>query len=150
VEGTAAIAGYGTAARLEYLLIPLVFGLGSPLVAIVGTCIGAGMRERALHATWVGAATAFLMTELIGLTAALWPNAWLGLFGSRHAAAGDLQVYPNIAKLKSANKTAPSCAPVLAARDLPGQGLDLRFGQRGKIRYLYRLDSRSYIGVMLL
>lgn len=80
--GTAAIAGYGTAARLEYLLIPLVFGLGSPLVAIVGTSIGAGMRERALHATWVGAAIAFLMTEFIGLTAALWPKAWLSLFAS--------------------------------------------------------------------
>lgn len=80
--GTAAIAGYGTAARLEYLLIPLVFGLGSPLVAIVGTCIGAGMRERALHATWAGVAIAFVMTEGIGLTAALWPNAWLSLFAS--------------------------------------------------------------------
>ncbi len=78
--GTAAIAGYGTAARLEYLLIPLVFGLGSPLVAIVGTCIGAGMRERALHAAWVGTAIAFVMTETIGLAAALWPNAWLALF----------------------------------------------------------------------
>jgi len=80
--GTAAIAGYGTAARLEYLLIPLIFGLGSPLVAIVGTCIGAGLRERALHATWVGAAIAFSMTEVVGLTAALWPNAWLSLFAS--------------------------------------------------------------------
>ena len=80
--GTAAIAGYGTAARLEYLLIPLVFGLGSPLVAIVGTCIGAGMRERALHATWVGAAIAFSMTEVIGCAAALWPNAWMSLFAS--------------------------------------------------------------------
>jgi putative MATE family efflux protein len=80
--GTAAIAGYGTAARLEYLLIPLVFGLGSPLVAIVGTCIGAGRRERALHATWVGVAIAFVMTEAIGLAAALWPNAWLSLFAS--------------------------------------------------------------------
>ena len=85
--GTAAIAGYGTAARLEYLLIPLVFGLGSPLVAIVGTCIGAGMRERALHATWVGAAMAFAMTEVIGLAAALWPNAWLSLFASDPAMA---------------------------------------------------------------
>jgi putative MATE family efflux protein len=34
--GTAAIAGYGTASRLEYLLVPLVFGLGAPLVAMVG------------------------------------------------------------------------------------------------------------------
>jgi putative MATE family efflux protein len=80
--GTAAIAGYGTAARLEYLLIPLVFGLGSPLVAIVGTSIGAGMRERALHATWVGVGIAFCMTEVIGLAAALWPNAWLSLFAN--------------------------------------------------------------------
>jgi Na+-driven multidrug efflux pump len=80
--GTAAIAGYGTAARLEYLMIPLVFGLGSPLVAIVGTCIGAGLRERALHATWVGVAIAFSMTELIGLASALWPHAWLSLFAS--------------------------------------------------------------------
>ena len=29
--GPAAIAGYGTASRLEYLLVPLVFGLGAPL-----------------------------------------------------------------------------------------------------------------------
>jgi putative MATE family efflux protein len=83
--GTAAIAGYGTAARLEYLLIPLVFGLGSPLVAIVGTSIGAGLRERALEATWLGAAIAFGMTELIGAAAALWPDAWMSLFASDSA-----------------------------------------------------------------
>src|SRR5487761_884279 len=45
--GPAAIAGYGTGSRLEYLLIPLVFGLGGPLVAMVGTNIGAGRPERA-------------------------------------------------------------------------------------------------------
>ncbi|MBI5258847.1 MAG: MATE family efflux transporter [Burkholderiales bacterium] len=78
--GTASIAGYGTAARLEYLLVPLVFGLGAPLVAMVGTCIGAGQRERALRAAWLGAALAFGMTELIGLAAAAFPQAWLGLF----------------------------------------------------------------------
>ena len=33
----AAVAGYGTGARLEYLLVPLVFGLGAPLAAMVGT-----------------------------------------------------------------------------------------------------------------
>jgi len=42
--GTEAVAGYGTGARLEYLLVPLVFGLGGPLVAMVGTNIGAGQR----------------------------------------------------------------------------------------------------------
>lgn len=80
--GPAAIAGYGTAARLEYLLVPLVFGLGAPLVAMVGSCIGAGLRERALRATWLGAGLAVLITEAVGLAAATWPRAWLGLFGS--------------------------------------------------------------------
>ena len=80
--GTAAIAGYGTASRLEYLLVPLVFGLGGPLVAIVGTCIGAGQRERALRATWIGAGLAVAMTEAIGLWAAAFPHAWLSLFNS--------------------------------------------------------------------
>jgi Na+-driven multidrug efflux pump len=78
--GTAAIAGYGTASRLEYLMIPLVFGLGGPLVAIVGTCMGAGLPARALHATWLGAAIAVLMTEFIGVAAAIFPEGWLRLF----------------------------------------------------------------------
>ena len=80
--GPAAIAGYGTASRLEYLLVPLVFGLGAPLVAMVGTCMGAGQHERALKATWIGAAMAFTLTEAIGLAAAFFPRAWLSLFGS--------------------------------------------------------------------
>ena len=62
----AAVAGYGTGARLEYLLVPLVFGLGAPLAAMVGTAIGAGRRDRALRAAWTGAAIAGLMTEAIG------------------------------------------------------------------------------------
>jgi Na+-driven multidrug efflux pump len=78
--GPAAIAGYGTGARLEYLLVPLVFGLGSPLVAMVGTSIGAGKRERALRTAWIGAAMAAVLTEAIGLCAAAFPTAWLSLF----------------------------------------------------------------------
>lgn len=80
--GAAAIAGYGTGARLEYLLVPLVFGIGSPLTAIVATNLGAGQRSRAVRAAWTGAGLAFVMTEAIGLAAAAWPRAWLGLFGS--------------------------------------------------------------------
>jgi putative MATE family efflux protein len=82
VFGPGALAGYGTGSRLEYLLIPLVFGLGAPLVALVGTNLGAGQRARAMRATWVGAAIAFALTEGIGLAAAAWPVAWLSLFGS--------------------------------------------------------------------
>ncbi len=80
--GPAAVAGYGTGARLEYLLVPLVFGLGAPLAAMVGTAIGAGRRERALKVAWTGAAIASALTEAIGLAAAGAPSAWLSLFGN--------------------------------------------------------------------
>ncbi len=79
--GPAAVAGFGTAARLEYLLVPLVFGIGGPLVAMVGTNVGAGNRERALRVAWTGAAIAFVLCETIGVAAALHPEAWMRLFG---------------------------------------------------------------------
>ncbi len=78
--GTAAIAGYGVGTRLEYLLVPLVFGLGAPLVALVGTSVGAGEHRRALQVAWTGGAIAVVLTETIGIVAAIWPAAWLSLF----------------------------------------------------------------------
>src|SRR5215813_13802555 len=83
--GPAAIAGYGTGARLEYLLVPLVFGLGGPLVAMVGTAIGAGQRERALRTAWIGGAVAAGLCEVIGRGAGTFPQAWLRLFASEPA-----------------------------------------------------------------
>ncbi len=80
--GGDAIAGYGTGVRLEYLLIPLVFGLGAPLVALVGTNIGAGQQARALRVALTGGVIAFALAEAIGVAAALWPAAWLGLFSN--------------------------------------------------------------------
>lgn len=79
--GPDAVAGFGTAGRLEYLLVPLVFGLGAPLVALVGTNIGARQQARVLRIALTGGALAFLATEAVGLTAAFFPHAWLGLFG---------------------------------------------------------------------
>jgi putative MATE family efflux protein len=78
--GPAAIAGYGVGSRLEYLLVPLAFGFGGPLVALVGTNLGAGQRERALRAAWIGAGIAAGLTEAIGVCAAAFPHAWLTLF----------------------------------------------------------------------
>src|SRR5947209_12986226 len=81
-SGAAAAAGYGTGARLEYLLIPLVFGLGAPLVALVGTNVGAGQRERALRIALVGGAIAWVVTEAIGIAAAMWPSLWITQFSA--------------------------------------------------------------------
>jgi putative MATE family efflux protein len=80
--GVDAVAGFGTGARLEYLLVPLVFGLGAPLVALVGTNIGAGHHQRALNIAMTGGLISFVMTGAIGLAAALWPAAWLNLFSA--------------------------------------------------------------------
>jgi putative MATE family efflux protein len=83
--GTYALAGYGMGARLEYLQIPLVFGLGSALVAMVGTSIGAGHVARAERVAWVGAALAGGLTGAIGIFAALFPLGWMGMFSREPA-----------------------------------------------------------------
>ncbi len=83
--GTEALAGYGTAVRLEYFLLPIAFGLGAPMVAMVSSNIGAGRHDRALHIALVGGGMAFLLTELVGIAAAIWPYAWLRLFGANES-----------------------------------------------------------------
>lgn len=80
--GTAALAGFATAARLEYLLFPIAFGLGAPMVALVGANIGAGQVERARRIALTGGGMAFALAEVIGVIAAAWPEAWLRMFGA--------------------------------------------------------------------
>ncbi|HKZ08568.1 MAG TPA: MATE family efflux transporter [Methylomirabilota bacterium] len=83
--GLHALAGYGMGARLEYIQIPLVFGVGSALVAMVGTNVGAGRLARAERVAWIGAALAGGVTGAIGLTFALFPRTWMGLFTAEPA-----------------------------------------------------------------
>jgi Na+-driven multidrug efflux pump len=78
--GADAIAGYGIASRLEYIQIPLLFGLGTAVVTMVGINVGANQMARARRIAWIGAALAFGVTELIGLAVTVFPHAWLGLF----------------------------------------------------------------------
>ncbi len=90
--GADALAGYGIASRLDYLLIPLQFGLGTAVVTLVGTATGAGDGARARRAAWTGALLALAVTEAIGLLVAAAPSLWLGLFSRDPAvlAAGAL------------------------------------------------------------
>src|SRR2546429_6016759 len=55
---------------------------------MVGTNIGAGQRDRALRAAWIGAGIAAGLTEVIGLSAAAFPRAWLSLFDTDPAMLG--------------------------------------------------------------
>jgi putative MATE family efflux protein len=94
--GTAALAGYGIGSRLEYLQIPIVFGMGTALVAMVGTNVGAGRYQRAERIAWTGAAIAGAVTGTIGLAAAVVPGAWTGLFTSDPAVTRVATLYLRI------------------------------------------------------
>ena len=78
--GADAIAGFGIASRLDYLQIPIIFGLGTAIVTMVGINIGAGQIERARRVAWVGTGIAFGITQTIGILATLFPMIWMRLF----------------------------------------------------------------------
>ena len=78
--GVEALAGYGAGSRLEFLLVPLAYGIGGPVGIVVSANLGAGQVERAVKAAWVGVLMACALTELIGLAAAAFPIAWIGIF----------------------------------------------------------------------
>src|SRR5262245_22675079 len=73
---------YAMGARLEYILIPLAFGFGTAIVAMVGTNWGAKQYRRAREIAWTGAATVAAACATIGLLAALFPALWMGLFSN--------------------------------------------------------------------
>lgn len=97
--GAAALAGVGAAVRLEYLMYPVVFGLGATLVAMVGTNVGAGQLARAVRITWIAAGLAVLATSVIGFVAIVWPEAWIGLFTAAPEVSGAAVTYLVIAAL---------------------------------------------------
>jgi putative MATE family efflux protein len=78
--GTVTLAGYGVGARLEYLLIPLVFGFGAALLAMVGRNIGAGQHARAARIAWTGSMVVAGMTGVIGVVLAVFPDLWTRWF----------------------------------------------------------------------
>lgn len=78
--GLDAIGGYGTASRLDYVLIPVLFAMGTAILTMVGTNVGAGQIARARKIAWVGVAVSVTIVEVIGLIVALFPALWMGLF----------------------------------------------------------------------
>jgi putative MATE family efflux protein len=80
--GTAALAGYGIATRLEFMLSPLAFGIGTGLITLVGLAAGAGDWRRANRAAWVGGLFAFATIGGLGWMVALAPESWARLFTS--------------------------------------------------------------------
>lgn len=95
--GHLAVAAYGIAARLEYILVPIVFGMGSALTAIVAANMGARQGARAKRVAWTGAGFVWVVTGLIGAWAAVWPGAWMSLFTADPAVRSAGAAYLRIA-----------------------------------------------------
>ena len=133
--GVAALAGYGIGSRIEFLIIPLVFGIGVSMNALVGVNLGAGQVQRAVNIGWVGAGTAAFFTGIGGLAVALWPEAWASIF------TDDVQT------LASAKGYLQYVGPFFAFQ---GIGLSLFFASQGAGRMTWPLIAaavRLLIGI---
>ncbi len=80
--GVAALAGYGVGSRLEFMLVPLAFGIGSALTTLVGIAVGAGQWQRAVRVAIIGSLMAAALTGTVGLLAAIFPQGWMSLFSA--------------------------------------------------------------------
>jgi putative MATE family efflux protein len=80
--GVAALAGYGIGVRLEFMLVPLAFGIGSGLITLVGVAAGAQDWKRAVRASWIGSLVSAGAIGAFGWIVALVPEGWARLFTS--------------------------------------------------------------------
>jgi putative MATE family efflux protein len=91
--GTEALAGYGIGQRLEFLLIPIAFGIGVAAVPMVGMAMGAGDVPRARRVAWVAGGVSALNLGLIGAVVTLAPDLWARLFTQDEAVLGYARQY---------------------------------------------------------
>ena len=119
--GVQALAGYAIGQRLEFLLVPVAFGIGVASVPMVGMAIGARDVARARRVAWVAGGLSAFNLALIGATVALWPDLWAGLFTSDEAVLAHARQY-----LRTVGPAFP----------LFGLGLTLYFASQGAGRVL--------------
>jgi putative MATE family efflux protein len=91
--GTEVLAGYGIGARLEFLLVPIVFAVGVASVPMVGMAVGAGNIARARQVAWTAAGVATVTVGFIGLVVAAMPDLWSGLFTADPAVRAAANLY---------------------------------------------------------
>ena len=94
--GVQTLAGYGIGARLEFLIIPVVFGFGAASTALIGMNIGANNLKRALNIGWVATLYSGLAAGVIGFGAYFYPSFWSNSFTSDQSAQAVCNVYLEI------------------------------------------------------
>jgi len=95
--GVAPLAGYGIGQRLEFLLIPVAFGIGVASVPMVGMAMGAGDFARARQVAWTAGAVSAVNLGVIGLVLSLAPGLWADLFSSDPVVLGYARQYLRLA-----------------------------------------------------
>ena len=126
--GVLPLAGYAIGQRLEFLLVPIAFGIGVASVPMVGMSIGAGNVPRARRVAWTAGLLSAFNLALIGAAVALWPDLWAGLFTSDEAVLGHARQY-----LRTVGPAFP----------LFGLGLTLYFASQGSGRVLGPVLART-------
>jgi putative MATE family efflux protein len=119
--GVLPLAGYAIGQRLEFLLVPISFGIGVASVPMVGMAIGAREVGRARRVAWTAGFLSALNLALIGVTVTLWPDLWARLFTSDAAVLDHARQY-----LRTVGPAFP----------LFGLGLTLYFASQGAGRVL--------------
>ncbi|MEY4749677.1 MAG: Multidrug export protein MepA [Pseudomonadota bacterium] len=95
--GAVPLAGYAIGQRLEFLLVPISFGIGVASLPMVGMAIGAGRVPRARQVAWTAAGATAVNLGLIGALVALWPQLWATLFSHDASVLSHAQAYLRIA-----------------------------------------------------
>jgi putative MATE family efflux protein len=78
--GTTALAAYGIASRLDYVMIPILFGICTAVLTMVGVNMGAGQVARAKRIAWTSSFVGAGIAGSSGLIVAIFPMLWLHLF----------------------------------------------------------------------
>ncbi len=91
--GVAALAGYGVGVRLEFMLVPIAFGIGSGLTTLVGVAVGAHDWKRAVRVAWTGGLISAGLIGVLGWTVALMAEGWSRLFASDPQVVGATVAY---------------------------------------------------------
>ena len=94
--GVQTLAGYGIGARLEFLIIPVVFGFGAASTALIGMNIGANNLKRAVNIGWVATLYSALAAGIIGFGAYFYPSFWSNSFTTDQSAQAVCNVYLEI------------------------------------------------------
>lgn len=77
--GSASVAAFGMATRLEAIQYPIIFAFGAAVVTMVATATGAGDRTRAARVAWTGCVAAALIATVFSVVA-VFGEHWMALF----------------------------------------------------------------------